>query len=360
MRGIQDGIQESFLYNFSLESVVPSNHPIRVIRRIVDDVLKSMGPIFDGLYAADGRPSIPPEQLLKASILQALFSVRSARQFCEQLRYNLLFRWFLGLDLKDNPWDHSTFSKNKDRLIGAEIGQTFLGAILAHSDVTPLLSDDHFSVDGTLIGAWASQKSFRPKDGSGGSGGSFKGEKRSNDTHGSVTDPHARLYKKSAGSESKLGYLGHAMTENRHGLVVGAGVTLAIGTAEREAALDFSADLTPGSTLGADKAYDTEALVRAVTQNGITPHFAQNDYETKTGKRRKTSISDETAGSEGYKKSQKKRKLIEQAFGWAKTIAGMRQVKVRGNAAVDYVFTIALCAYNLVRLPRLLAMPQVT
>jgi transposase len=337
---------------------VPKDHPLRAILRIVDQALVALSPEFDGLYAKFGRSSIPPERLLRALLLQAFYSVRSERQLMEQLEYNLLFRWFVGLSLDDEIWDVTVFTKNRERLIEGDIATKFMAAVLEQEAVKKLLSSDHFSVDGTLIEAWASMKSFRPKDGSGeppasGRNGErdFHGEKRSNETHASTTDPDARLYRKSSGQPSKLAYLGHVLMENRHALVVDTRLTLATGTAEREAALEMVAD-RPGNhriTLGADKAYDVAEFVADLRELEVTPHVAQNTAN------RRSAIDGRTTRHAGYAVSQRLRKRIEEGFGWAKAAAGFRKTRHRGLARVGWMFTLTATAYNLIRLPKLLA-----
>src|ERR1019366_8477587 len=281
-------IQEVALYSYiSPEQRVPADHPLRPIREMVNIVLREISREFAKIYALGGRPSIPPERLLRALLLQVLYTVRSERMLMEQLDYNMLFRWFVGLNMDDATWDVTVFTKNRERFLDGEIAEKFFAAVLDQAREANLLSDEHFTVDGTLVEAWASHKSFKPKDGGGTppADGSknpdvdFKGRKRTNDTHASTTDPDARLYKKSTGSEAKLGYLGHVMTENRNGLVVDAALTLATGTAEREAALEMIGRLPAGSgiTLGADKGYDTAEFVAALRSLGVTPHVAQND-----------------------------------------------------------------------------------
>jgi IS5 family transposase len=301
---------------------------------------------------------VAPERLLRASLLQAFYTIRSERQLMEQLDYNLLYRWFVGLGVDDPVWDHSTFSKNRDRLLDADVAAKFLEAVLRHPKVKRFLSDEHFSVDGTLVEAWASMKSFRAKDGSDEPPGpgrngerDFHGEKRANATHASTTDPDAKLYKKAQGREAKLCFMGHALIENRHGLVVQADATQATGTAEREAALAMINAHAPGTanqlTVGADKAYDAREFVDDLRQMCVTPHVAQ--------KARSSAIDGRTTRHAGYAVSQSKRKLVEEAFGWGKTIAGLAKVKLRGLARVRYHFTFAMAAYNLIRMPRLLA-----
>jgi transposase len=356
MRGSDQQSGDLFSY-VDIEARVPVRHPLRAIRAIVNEGLASLDAEFDKLYAAIGRDSIPPERLLRAALLQAFFSIRSERLLMEQLNYNLLYRWFVGLGVDDAVWDHSVFSKNRDRLLEADVAAKFLSAVLANPQVKPLLWDEHFSVDGTLIEAWASMKSFRAKDGSDeppapGRNGerNFHDEKRSNDTHASTTDPQAKLYKKGKGKESKLCFMGHALMENRHGLVVQAEATEADGHAERKAALEMIDRQAPGTsdqlTLGADKAYDAREFVADLRQKCVTPHVAQ--------KVRSSAIDGRTTRHAGYGVSQRKRKLVEEAFGWAKTIAGCAKVKVRGLARVGFHFTLAMAAYNLIRLPKLI------
>ena len=356
MRGSDE--RTGSLFSFvDLEDRVPQRHPLRKIRQIVNDALASLDADFARLYSVEGRPSIAPEKLLRASLLQAFFSVRSERQLMEQLDYNLLFRWFVGLGVDDPVWDATVFTKNRDRLLDAEVAAKFLGAVLAHREVKPLLSNDHFSVDGTLVEAWASLKSFRAKDGSDEPPGpgrngerNFHNETRSNETHASTTDPDAKLYRKSSNTAAKLSYIGHALTENRHGLIVEADATRASSRAEREAALAMIERHDPGSerqlTLGADKGYDTRGFVAACRELRVMPHVA--------AKVKHSAIDGRTTRHAAYTKSQRKRKLIEEAFGWAKTIAGVAKVKVRGLARVRHCFTLAMTAYNLIRMPKLL------
>jgi transposase len=357
MRGSDQQSGDLFSY-VDIEARVPARHPLRTIRTIVNEGLAALDGEFDKLYADTGRDSIPPERLLRGALLQAFFSIRSERLLMEQLDYNLLYRWFVGLGVDDAVWDHSVFSKNRDRLLEADVAGKFLAAVLAHPKVKPLLSDEHFSVDGTLIEAWASMKSFRAKDGgdeppSAGRNGerNFHNEQRSNDTHASTTDPEAKLYRKGRGKEAKLCFMGHALMENRHGLVVRADTTQANGTAEREAALEMIDGHAPGTsnrlTLGADKAYDAREFVADLRQKCVTPHLAQ--------KAKSSAIDGRTTRHAGYAVSQRKRKLVEEAFGWAKTIAGCAKVKVRGLARVGFHFTLAMTAYNLIRLPKLIA-----
>jgi len=360
MRG-QDRTSGALFSYVDIEARVPTGHPLRAMRELVNASLEGLDGAFTALYEAGGRPSIAPERLLRASLLQFLYSIRSERQLVERLEFDLLFRWFVGLAIDDPIFDASTFSKNRDRLLTSEIAQGFLSALLAQPRVKRLSSAEHFSVDGTMLKAWASMKSFRAKDGSdelptAGRNGerSFKKTKRSNATHASTTDKDARLYRKGAGQESRLAYLGHALMENRNGLVVGAEATLATGTAEREAAASLTKDLPKGASLGADKNYDAEAFVEGLKQRGIEPHVAINGTVSKLGKVRKTAVPPQVAASLGYAISMRKRKRIEESFGWSKIVGGLTQLKVRGLDKVKAVFTFALVAYNLVRLPKLL------
>src|SRR5438874_5969609 len=355
MRGSDQRSGELFSY-VDIEARVPVRHPLRAIRTIVNAGLASLDAEFDKLYAAIGRDSIPPERLLRAALLQAFFSIRSERLLMEQLDYNLLYRWFVGLGVDDAVWDHSVFSKNRDRLLEADVAAKFLSAVLANPRVKPLLSDEHFSVDGTLIEAWASMKSFRAKDGGGeppapGRNGErdFHDERRSNETHASTTDPDARLYRKGPGQPAKLAYLGHVLMENRHALVVDTRLTLATDTAEREAALEMVAD-RPGNhriTLGADKAYDIAKFVADLREYNVSLHVAQNITN------RRSAIDGRTTRHPGYAVSGRVRKRIEEVFGWAKTAAGLRKTHHRGLARVGWRFTLTATAYNLVRLPKL-------
>jgi transposase len=359
MRGLDQRTGELFSY-VDLEARVRADHPLRPIRAIVNDALAALEGQFASLYAQVGRPSIPPEKLLRAMLLQAFYSIRSERQLMERLDYDLLFRWFVGLGIDDPAWDHSTFSKNRDRLLEGDIAAKFLGAVLAQPRVKRLLSTEHFSVDGTLIEAWASMKSFRPEDGSGKppSGGgrnaeaNFRGKTRCNATHASTTDPDARLYRKGAGREAKLCFMGHALMENRSGLLVGACLTRADGHAERVAALaliEAHADRPRPITLGADKGYDAEDFVNELRAMRVTPHVAQNTSG------RRSAIDGRTTRHVGYGLSQRIRKRIEEAFGWIKTVAGQDKTRFCGIERVEFAFTFAAAACNLVRLPRLLA-----
>ena len=344
----------------SPEARVPATHPLRAIRTLVRDVLKDMSRSFSALYAREGRPSIPPEQLLSALLLQAFYGIRSERQLMEQLDYNLLYRWFVGLSPDDPVWDATTFTKNRARLMAGEVFAKFMTTLLNHPEVKPLLSDEHFSVDGTLIEAWASHKSFQPKDGDDGDdGANFHGQKRRNDTHQSATDPDAKLYRKGQGREAKLSYFGHALMENRNGLAVCGLVTQANGTAERDAALAMlKAKRKHGRhriSVGADKGYDTQDHVAALRKAGVTAHIAKNDTITKTGKRRTSAIDGRTTRHASYALSQKRRKMIECVFGWGKQHGTMRKTKHRGVERVACDFLLNLIAYNLIRIPKLVA-----
>ena len=345
----------------SPEARVPANHPLRKIRQLVREVLGELSRSLGRLYASEGRPSIPPEQLLSALLLQVFYGIRSERQLMEQLDYNLLYRWFVGLSPDDPVWDPTTFTKNRDRLQNGEVFAKFMSKLLNHPQVKPLLSDEHFSVDGTLIEAWASQKSFRPRDGSGDQdgGANFHGQKRKNDTHASTTDPDSRLYRKAAGREAKLCYMGHATMENRHGLAVAGMVTHANGTAERRASeimLKARSKAACGRiTAGEDKAYDTADHVANLRASNVTPHVTQNDSPTKTGKNRHSAIDGRTTRHEGYGMSQSRRAMIECIFGWGKQHGTMRKTKHRGICRVAADFMLNLIAYNLIRIPKLIA-----
>ena len=354
MRGEDAGQVAVFSY-VSPEQRVPKDHPLRPLLKIVNDVLGRMSPLFEKLYSHTGRPSIPPEKLLRALLLQVLYTIRSERMLMEQLDYNLLFRWFVGLNMDDLVWDATVFTKNRDRVLGGEVAKVFFQEVLAEARRRSLLSDEHFTVDGTLIEAWASHKSFKPKDQSdsdeGGSNPSvdFRRQRRTNDTHASRTDPEARLYKKSKGAESRLCYMGHLMIDNRHGLATNACVTIASGTAEREAAVQMAGEI-PGRgwvTLAADKGYDTRDCIRKLRDRNITPHVAQNDTN------RRSAIDRRTTRHPGYTVSQKKRKLVEQMFGWAKTVGLMRKTRHRGTQRVDWMFIFTAAAFNLVRMRNL-------
>jgi transposase len=359
VRGSDDRSGELFSY-VDLEARVRSDHPLRTIRAIVNEALSALEREFAALYSRTGRPSIPPEKLLRAMLLQAFYSIRSERQLMERLEYDLLFRWFVGLGIDDPAWDHSVFSKNRDRLLEGDIAAKFLAAVLAQPRVKKLLSTEHFSVDGTLIEAWASMKSFKPRDGSdeppadGGRNAEadFHGQKRSNETHASTTDPDAKLYRKGPGKEAKLCFIGHGLMENRFALLVDACLTPADGHAERVAGLAMiepRADRPQAITLGADKAYDAEDFVNELRSMNVTPHVAQNTSG------RSSTIDRRTTRHGGYTVSQRIRKRIEEAFGWIKTVAGQGKTRFRGVARVGWAFTFAAAAYNLVRLPKLLA-----
>jgi len=366
MRGSDARTGSLFSY-VDVEMRIARDHPLRLIRELVNEALSRLDPAFAKLYAREGRPSIAPERLLRASLLQLFYSIRSERQLMERLQFDLLFRWFVGLGIDDPVWDASVFSKNRERLFNTEVAQGFLSALLALPRVRQLLSRDHFTVDGTLLKAWASMKSFRPKDGSGSppDGGrngerDFRGEKRSNATHASTTDPDARLYRKGNGRESVLCYMGHALMENRNGLAVAGDLTHATGTGEREAALGLIDAHRPGRrriTLGADKAYDVAGFVQALRDRAVTPHIAVDGTVRKSGKPRATAIDARTTRHAGYRISQIIRKRVEETFGWSKTSGGLAQVKLRGLARVRARFTFGLAAYNLIRLPKLLAPP---
>lgn len=361
MRGDDRQTGRMFSY-ISPEERVPADHPLRAVRRMTDAIFDRLSPRFESLYSTIGRPSIPPEKLLRALLLQGLFTVRSERLLMEQLDYNLLFRWFVGLSMDDPVWDATSFTKNRDRLLDGDVAEAFFQEVLAEARAARLLSDDHFTVDGTLLEAWASQKSFRrrdapsdPPDDPGNPTVNFRGEPRKNDTHQSRTDPDARLYKKSNGSEAKLAYLGHLLTENRHGLIVDALVTAATGTAERNAALTMLGDLPDEGriTVAGDKNYDTRECVREMRAMGITPHVAQYPDTL----RRRSAIDRRTTRHVGYEISQRKRKLVEQAFGWMKTVGMHRKLRHRGESLVNWNFIFAAATYNLVRLRTLLAQP---
>jgi transposase len=362
MRG-QEKTEGLFSY-VRIEERIPADHPLRAIRGLADEALSSLNSRFEGLYSSTGRPSIAPEMLLRATLLQAFFSVRSERLLMEQIDYNLLFRWFVGLPMDAPVWHATVFTHNRDRLLEADVAREFLAALLALPSVKRLLSSEHFSVDGTLIEAWASMKSFRPKDGSGTPPGpgrnaerNFHNEKRSNETHSSTTDPDARLYRKADGRESRLCFMGHVLMENRNGLAVDAMLTQANGTAEREAALAMLQRSRPKSriSLGADKAYDAIPFIEELRAHKITPHVAINGCISKLGVRRRTAVDRRTTRHVGYRASQICRKRIEEVFGWIKSQAGRGKLKVRGRAKAEAVFTFAVAAYNLVRIPKLLA-----
>jgi transposase len=364
VRGGDNRTGELFSY-VDLEARVRRDHPLRAILEIVNEALIALERDFAALYSPIGRPSIPPEKLLRAMLLQAFYSIRSERLLMERLEYDLLFRWFVDIGVDDAAWDHSVFSKNRDRLLAGNIAAKFLSAVLAQPRVKKLLSTDHFSVDGTLIEAWASVKSVKPTDGPSNDHGeppaqgggrnaeaNFHGQKRSNGTHASTTDPDARLYRKGQGKETKLCFIGHGLMENRHGLLVDACLTLADGHAERVAALHMiepRTDRPQAITLGADKAYDAEDFVNELRSMRVTPHVAQNTSG------RSSAIDGRTTRHSGYAMSQRIRKRIEEAFSWIKTVGGQRKTRFRGRDRVGWAFTFAAAAYNLVRLPKLIA-----
>ena len=355
MRGHDHRQQQLFSY-ISPEQRVPKDHPLRPIKKMVNKALKDLSGRFAEMYSSIGRPSIAPEKLLKALLLQVLFSIRSERMLIEQLDYNLLFRWFVGLSMDDAVWNHSTFSKNRDRLIDSDIAIHFLRSVTAQAREAGLLSDEHFSVDGTLVEAWASLKSFRPKgDGPGATGSgsgrnrtvNFRGEQRKNDTHESTTDPDARLYRKGAGKEAKLCYAGHVLMENRSGLVVDGCLNLATGKAERTAAVQMVENIAGRHhiTVGADKGYDTGQFVKEIRTLFATAHVAQ--------KARRSAIDGRTTRHEGYQLSQRIRKRIEEVFGWLKTVGLLSKTRHRGRPKVSWIFLFSLAAYNLVRMRNL-------
>ncbi len=359
MRG--DDQQQNHIFSYlSPEARVRKDHPLRAIRGMVDEVLSQLSRRFDGMYATVGRPSIAPEKLLRAQLLQMLYSIRSERLLMEEMDYNLLFRWFVGLNADDAVWDATVFTKNRDRLLEADVAQEFLARVVAQARGKGLTSDEHFTVDGTLLEAWAGAKSFQPKDKQptpppddpGNPTVNFRGEQRSNETHASKTDPDARLARKGEGKESKLSYCGNLPVENRNGLIVDAEVFQANGTAERDAALVMLEKL-PGIqpvTVGGDKGFDTRDFVKECRNLRVTPHVAQN-----RGRRGGSAIDARTTRHSGYAISQKKRKRIEECFGWLKTIALMRKVRHRGVGKVHWIFTLACAAYNLVRMRNLAA-----
>lgn len=347
-----------------LEERVPSNHPLRTIKRLADEATAELSPLFDQMYAQVGRPSIPPERLLKASLLISLYSVRSERAFCEELDYNLLFRWFLDMELMESSFDATVFTKNRQRLLEHEVGQQLFDCVVGEAHTRGLLSDEHFTVDGTLIEAAASLKSFKPRDGEppkstdddpGNPSVDFHGEKRSNTTHQSTTDPDARLLRKGKGKEAKLVFTGHALMENRNGLLTDFQVSQATGTAERDAVpelLDRAKErgFRP-KTLGGDKNYDTKDCVKAMRDSGVTPHVAQNNS------RRRSAIDGRTTRHSGYRVSQRIRKRVEEIFGWMKTVGGFRRTRYRGLDRTGLAGYLVATAYNLVRMARLLAKP---
>jgi transposase len=356
MRGPDEQTSHMFSYVVP-EQRVRADHPLRAVRRLTDEVLATLSPRFDRMYSDMGRPSIPPEQLLRALLLQSLYTIRSERLLMEEIDYSILFRWFVGLGMDDEIWSPTTFSKNRDRLLQGDIAAAFFDAVVDQARQAGLLSDEHFTVDGTLLEAWASLKSFRPKDEEptappddpGNPTVNFHGESRRNDTHQSTTDPDARLARKGTGKEAKLSYAGHVLLDNRHGLVANVCVTAATGTAEREAALLLLGEAPRAMTVGADKGYDVTSFVEQVRALGVTPHVAQKD--------KYTAIDGRTTRHAGYEVSQRKRKLIEQVFGWMKTTGGLRKLRHCGGERVDWIVTFTAAAYNLVRLRTLLARP---
>lgn len=360
MRGDTPDHESMFSY-VTPEARVRADHPLRPIRRTVDAALARLSSRFDRLYATTGRPSIPPEHLLRALLLQILYSIRSERLLMEELDYSVLYRWFVGLGMDDAVWDATTFTKNRDRLLRGDVADAFFAEVLAVIRGEGLLSDEHFTVDGTLLEAWASHKSFRPKDTDRTPPDdpknptvNFHGEARRNDTHQSTTDPEARLYKKGAGREARLGYLAHLLTDNRHGFIVDTAVTTATGTAERDAALAMLGELPLTArrlTVGADKGYDTRAWVAAVRTLGITPHVAQHTTH------RRSAIDERTTRHPGYAVSQRCRKKVEQPFGWMKTVGLLRKLRHRGGRLVDWIVSFTAAAYNLVRWRTLAARP---
>lgn len=345
MRGLEESQVDLFAY-VQLETRIPKDHPLRRIKPLVDHVLNELDGEFEALYSGMGRPSIPLEQLLRASLLQILYTIRSERQLVEQLDYNLLFRWFVGLGLEGMVWDATSFTKNRDRLLNGGIARKFLEEVIRLAEAGRLLSEEHFTVDGTLIEAWASQKSFQAKTDSDDDPGNFKGQKRTNDSHQSITEPDARLYKKGAGKEAKLCFMGHVLMENRHGLVVNTQTTLATGTAEREAAL-VMVNGKPGITLGGDKGYDAWQFHQDLKAQEVTSHGAWKEDRWPGVERW------EILQSRGYKVSQVKRKRIEEVFGWMKTVGSMRKVKLRGLPLVSWLFDLNAAAYNLIRIKNL-------
>jgi transposase len=355
MRGDSGEPEPMFSY-ISASKRVPADHPLRAIRTMVDEVLRELSPRFQKLYSHTGRPSVPPERLLRALLLQVLYSIRSERLLMEQLDYNLLFRWFVGLSMDDRVWDATVFTKNRDRLLRGDIARLFFEHVLAQAQDRGLTSDEHFTVDGTLVEAWAGLKSFKRKDGSDQQGPpddpgnptvNFHGEERSNDTHQSTTDPDSRLMTKGSGKEAKLYFMGHVVMENRNGLAVGGRLTEANGKAEREAALELLEDIPRRKriTLGADKGYDVAGFVKGLREGDVTPHMAQ--------KKRFSAMDGRTTRHPGYAVSQRKRKRVEEIFGWLKTVGMMRKTRHRGLPRVDWVFTFALAVYNLVRIRNL-------
>ena len=358
MRG-EDQQQNHMFSYLSPEARVRKDHPLRAIRAMVDEVLRQLSRRFDTMYASTGRPSIAPEKLLRAQLLQMLYSIRSERLLMEEMDYNLLFRWFVGLNADDDVWDATVFTKNRDRLLEADVAKEFLARVVEQARAKSLTSDEHFTVDGTLLEAWAGAKSFQPKDKKptppddpGNPTVNFRGEKRSNETHESKTDPDAQMARKGRGKESKLSYCGNLLVENRNGLIMDAELFQANGTAERDAAL-VMLEKIPGTnriTVAGDKGFDTFGFVEECRKLRVVPHVAQND--TRPGG---SAIDGRTARHAGYALSQRKRKRIEECFGWLKTVALMRKVRHRGVCKVDWIFTFACAAYNLVRMRNLVS-----
>jgi len=358
MRGDDQEQQDAMWSYVPMERRIPADHPLRRLRPMVDGLLQELSPRFDELYSRVGRPSIAPEKLLRALLLQVLYTIRSERLLMEQLDYNLLFRWFVGLEMDDPIWNPTVFTKNRERLLAGEIARAFFDRVVAQARERGLLSDEHFTVDGTLVEAWASLKSFKrkdappaPPDDPGNPTVDFHGERRSNTTHASTTDPDARLARKGNAQEAKLCYTGHVLMENRNGLAVGGCVLPASGYAERAAALELLGALARGGrvTLGADKGYDTRDFVAAARLLGVTPHVAQNTTN------RASALDGRTTRHAGYAVSQRRRKRVEEIFGWLKTVGLMRKTRHRGTRRVDWMFTFALAAYNLVRIRNLTA-----
>jgi transposase len=349
MRG-KSADQSSMLCLVSPDSRVPSDHPLRAIKRLADAALRELSPVFDAMYAETGRPSVPPERLLKSLLLIALYSVRSERQFCEQLEYNLLFRWFVDMDMLEEAFDASSFSRNRERLMDHEVATLFFAAI--RTQASSFMSGEHFSVDGTLLEAWASMKSFRPKDDNDGDSngwGDFRGQKRSNETHQSKTDPEAKLMRKGNGREAKLCFAAHALMENRNGLLIDLAVSEANGTCERETALSMLEQHAPaGTTVGADRGYDTRDFVERSREAGVTPHVAQFENA-----RRSSAIDRRTTRHIGYAISQQIRKRIEQIFGWIKTVGGLRRTRFKGRERTQLAAYMVGAAYNLLRIAKL-------
>lgn len=362
MRG-NDSKQASMFCLMSPETVVPPKHPLRRVKALADEALRSLSTDFDAMYSTHGRPSLPPERLLKASILMAFYSVRSERLFCEQLGYNMLFRWFLDMNMVEAPFDHSTFSKNRQRLIEQDVAKAFFVAVVTAARKAKLMSDEHFTVDGTLIEAWASLKSFKakdrtqkdkqpPPDDPGNPSVDFHGEKRSNETHQSTTDSEAKLARKSNGTTARLCYTGHSLMENRNGLLVDFQVAEATGTAERDAAIKMLDESLPGQrriTLGADRGYDTRGFIAALRERNVTPHVAQNAHQ-----RRSSAIDRRTVNQAGYAASQKLRKRVEEIFGWMKTVGNFRRTRFKGLARTRLAGYFVAAAYNLIRMARIL------